>query len=80
MPATTKIDRYDALTLEIERAELLTEHLEGWLSALASRSDTPNEIRILELIAGTVYEKLGDIHAKARTLYEGNPQSKGGGR
>jgi hypothetical protein len=65
-PATC-VDWYDALTLDIERADALAVHLATRLSDLSEGE--PAELYALSLIAGDISEKHDRIHEKARALF-----------
>jgi hypothetical protein len=67
---TTPTDLYDALTLEIERADSLAGLLAERLSALNERPDAPSELYALSLVAGSVSDKLQLILNKARALHQ----------
>lgn len=69
----TTADLYDALTLELERADSLTEHLVGQLSDL---SETHEEVYSLSLIADVIRERHALIRDNAKALRD----SMGGAR
>ena len=68
-PTPLSIHAYDALTLDLERAETLVGHLAARLEALSNNE--PQELYALSLIADSIHEKLalvrehaGRFHAK----------------
>jgi hypothetical protein len=67
---TTTTALYDALTLEIERADALSGHLEDRLSARSEGRDDEPELYALSIIARDLCDKHQRILEKARTLYE----------
>jgi len=64
-------DPYDALTLELERADSLVGLLAQRLSDLNDRPDAPSELYALSLVAESVSGKLQLILEKARALHVG---------
>ena len=62
------LDLYDALTLELERADVLAEHLAERLSDLSDGE--PRELYALSLIAQEIREKHTLILARAKALLE----------
>lgn len=71
-------DPYDALTLELERADSLTGLLAERLSALNERPDAPSERYALSLVAESVLHELQLMLEKARALHVGQ-RKKGKG-
>jgi hypothetical protein len=61
---------YDALTLEIGRADSLAGLLAERLSDLDERPDAPSELYALSLVAESVSDKLQLILTTARALHE----------
>ena len=64
----TPTDLYDALTLDIERAEVLAAHLAEKLSHLSNIECYGRELYALALIAESMNEKHTRIRATARAL------------
>jgi hypothetical protein len=62
-------DAYDAITLQLERADSLTGLLAQRLSDLHEQLDAPNELYALSLIADAVSEKLQLILDNARAWH-----------
>jgi hypothetical protein len=71
-------DLYDALTLELERAEILTAHL---AEQLRDRSED-GALYALALVAEAIHEKHARIRLKAQALLSAGPAAaeSGGGR
>jgi hypothetical protein len=69
-------DLYDALTIELERADVLTEHLAKQLSDLA---ETRDECYALSLITESINEKHAAIRVKAQALLSAAKAADAGG-
>jgi hypothetical protein len=68
---------FDALTLEIERADVLAEHLAQRLSDLSEGDGADRELYALSLVAESMREKHARILEKAKALL--GPRAKKGG-
>lgn len=67
---TTKTALYDALTLEIERADALSLHIESRLSTLSDDATNAPELYALSIIAREVCEVHQRILERALELHE----------
>jgi hypothetical protein len=64
----TTNERYDAITLELEKADSLAGLLEDRLLALAPGLDAPAELHALGVVAEQVTNKLQAIYTHMRAL------------
>lgn len=74
-PTPMKSDLYDALTLELHRAEVLTEHVTNRLEDLVGEScniedSTVKELYALQIITQDISEKHRRTLEKAAALFE----------
>lgn len=63
------IDGYDALTLELEKSDVLARHIEDRLSNLVSDADDGPELYALSLVAAAIRDRNRELRERARQLF-----------